>query len=128
MRVLGIDYGSKKVGVALGDTETRMASPWAIVENSGHGDVVKQIKLICEREGAERVILGVPTPLRDAALENAQVRAVRLFATDLRSLGIPVDEWEERLTSAEARHYAQPGQQDDAIAASIMLQSYLERA
>lgn len=127
MRVLGIDYGHRKVGIALGDTETRLASPWTIVENSGHGEVIKQIKLICEREGAERVVLGLPTPLRDVSLENEQVKAVRLFAGDLRSLGIPVDEWEERLTSAEARHYVQSGQEDDAVAASIMLQSYLEK-
>lgn len=126
MRVLGIDYGRRKVGIALGDTESRLASPWTIVQNAGHGETVKQIKLICEREGVERVVLGVPRPLRDVGLENEQVKAVKLFATDLRTLGIPVDEWEERLTTAEAKHYVQPGQDDDAVAASIMLQSYLD--
>ncbi|HOX22959.1 MAG TPA: Holliday junction resolvase RuvX [Elusimicrobiales bacterium] len=128
MRVLGIDYGKRKIGLALGDTESRLASPWTIIQNTSHGEVVKQVKLICERESAERVVLGLPRPLRDAELENKQVQAVRLFADDLRSLGIPVDEWDERLTSAEAQHYVQRGQDDDAVAASIMLQSYLDRS
>lgn len=127
MRVLGIDYGVKKIGIAIGDTVTKIATPWVILENQGHGESIKQIKLICEREGAERVVLGVPRMLRDATQENDQIKAIRLFEADLRSIEIPVDEADETLTSAEARHYLDGGlrQQDDAVAAAIMLESYL---
>jgi putative holliday junction resolvase len=128
MRILGIDYGAKKIGIAIGDTETKIASPWMILENQGHGESIKQIKLICERESVERVVLGVPHMLRDTTQENDQIRAIRLFEADLRSIEIPVDEADETLTSAEARHYMDAGsrQQDDAVAAAIMLQGYLE--
>ncbi|MHB8831162.1 MAG: Holliday junction resolvase RuvX [Patescibacteria group bacterium] len=130
MRLLGIDYGENKVGVALGDTETRIASPWVIIENLGHGDVIKQIKLICEREGVERVVVGIPKLLRDTSAENEQIRSIRRFADDLRKENIPVDEADEMLTSAQAQYYLHQTSskaQDDDVAASIMLQSHLDR-
>ena len=129
MRILGIDYGAKKIGIAMGDTESKIASPWMILENRGHGESIKQIKLICEREGVERVVLGMPRMLKDSTQENDQIRAIRLFESDLRSIQIPVDEADETLTSAEAQHYLDGGsrKQDDAVAASIMLQGYLDK-
>jgi len=127
MRLLGVDYGSKKIGIALGDTESNLASPWMVLENKGHGEAIKEIKLICEREGVDRVVLGMPRPLRDPQATNDQRRAVERFAADLRAHDMPVDEADEALTSAEARHYVQPGQADDAVAASIMLQAHLDK-
>ncbi|MDD2785947.1 MAG: Holliday junction resolvase RuvX [Patescibacteria group bacterium] len=130
MRLLGIDYGSKKIGVAMGDTETRIASPWTIIENNGHGEVIKQIKFICEREGVERVVLGIPKMLRDTSGENEQIRSIRRFADDLRKENIPVDEADEMMTSVQAQYYLhQTGSkaQDDDVAASIMLQSHLDK-
>jgi putative Holliday junction resolvase len=130
MRLLGIDYGERKIGVALGDTETRVASPWVIIENQGHGEVIKQIKLICEREGVERVVLGIPKMLRDTSDENEQIRSIRRFADDLRKENIPVDEENEVFTSAQAQQYMRETGykgEDDDTAAAIMLQTYLDR-
>ncbi len=130
MRLLGIDYGERKIGVAMGDTETNIASPWVIIENVGHGDAIKQIKLICEREGVERVVVGIPKLLRDTSAENEQIRSIRRFADDLRKENIPVDEADEMLTSAQAQfylHQTNSKAQDDDVAASIMLQSHLDR-
>jgi len=130
MRLLGIDYGERKIGVAMGDTETHVASPWVIIENKGHGDAIKQIKLICEREGVERVVIGIPKMLRDTSAENEQIRSIRRFIDDLRKHDIPVDEADEMLTSSQAQYYLrQTGfkAQDDDVAASIMLQSHLDK-
>ena len=130
MRLLGIDYGERKIGVALGDTETRLASPWVIVENTGHGEVIKQIKLICEREGVERVVIGIPKMLRDTSAENDQIRSIRRFADDLRKENIPVDEADEMLSTAQAQQYMRETGykgEDDDVAAAIMLQSHLDR-
>lgn len=129
MRILGIDYGDKKIGIALGDTETRIASPWMILENEGHGESIKQIKLVFENEKAERVVVGIPVSLKNPEQENEQVRSIKRFAQDLRSQNIPVDEQNEMLSSAQAAYYMhQTGSknQDDAVAAAIMLESYLE--
>ncbi len=126
MRVLGIDYGARKVGIAIGDTESRIASPWTVLENEGHGEVIKQVRLVLEREGVERVVVGVPRPLQDASKENQQVVEIRRFIQDLRANGIPVDEADETLSSAQARHYLSKGEKDDAVAASVMLQGFLD--
>lgn len=130
MRILGIDYGERKIGIALGDTETRIASPWMILENNGHGESIKQIKLICEREQVDRVLIGIPHDSRDPSQESNQAQIVRRFILDLRHIGIPVDEADESLTSAEAKHHLQAMQSkadDDAIAAAILLQAYLDK-
>ena len=130
MRLLGVDYGQKKIGIALGDTESRIASPWMILENKGHGEAIKEIRLICEREGVERVVIGIPRILRDATKENDQIRSIRRFADDLRQTGTPVDEADESMTSIQAAYYLRQinsRSEDDAIAASIMLQTYLDK-
>lgn len=130
MRLLGIDYGERKIGIALGDTESRIASPWVIIENQGHGEVIKQIKLICEREGVDRVVLGIPKMLRDMSAENDQIRSIRRFADDLRKENIPVDEENEMLSTAQAQQYMRETGykgEDDDVAAAIMLQTYLDR-
>lgn len=130
MRLLGIDYGERKVGVSMGDTESRIASPWVVIENRGHGDVIKQIKLICEREGVDRVVIGVPKMLRDPSGENEQIRSIRRFADDLRKENIPVDEADETLTTAQAQQFMRETGykgEDDDVAAAIMLQTYLDR-
>jgi len=130
MRLLGIDYGERKIGAAMGDTETCVATPWVIIENRGHGDAIKQIKLICEREGVERVVIGIPKMLRDTSAENEQIRGIRRFADDLRKEDIPVDEADEMMTTAQAQYYLhQTGSkaQDDDVAAAIMLQTHLDK-
>lgn len=130
MRLLGIDYGESKIGVAMGDTETRVATPWVIIENRGHGEAIKQIKLICEREGVGRVVIGIPKMLRDTSAENEQIRGIRRFADDLRKEDIPVDEADEMMTTAQAQYYLQQTgskAQDDDVAAAIMLQTHLDR-
>jgi putative Holliday junction resolvase len=130
MRILGIDYGERKVGIALGDTESRIASPWMILDNEGHGEVIKQIKLIVENEDVERVVIGIPQDTRDLSQESKQAGVVRTFISDLRSSGIPVDEVNEMLTTAEAQHSLKASgskAEDDAIAAAILLQSYLDK-
>ncbi|MFA6447050.1 MAG: Holliday junction resolvase RuvX [Patescibacteria group bacterium] len=131
MRILGVDYGESKIGIALGDTETRIASPWMILENQGHGESIKQIKLIFENEKAERIVVGIPVSLKNPGQENEQVRTIKRFIADLRTQNIPVDEQNEMLSSAQAAYYMhQTGSknQDDAVAASIMLEAYLQRA
>jgi putative Holliday junction resolvase len=130
MRILGIDYGERKVGVALGDTETRIASPWMILDNQGHGELIKQIKLVVENEGVERVVIGIPRDTRDLSQDSKQADAVRIFIFDLRTSNIPVDEVNEMLTTAEAQHSMHASgsrAEDDAVAAAIILQSYLDK-
>jgi putative Holliday junction resolvase len=141
MRVLGIDYGSKRVGVALGDTETRIANAWEVVLNdSGMEALAMKIVDIAGQEQVEKIIVGIPRPLKDASFENDQVREIRGFILALKEAGLDVVEWDEALTSkvaaqqeqesrpltAAGRPSSKGGKRDD-LAAAVILQNWLDR-
>lgn len=129
MRVIGLDYGSRRVGVALGDTETRLASPWAVIASSDYDEVTRKIQELVARERIDRVVVGVPKPLRGGDAENTQVKACRAFIERLRSVGLVVEEMNEVLTSrlaaAQMIERGEKGKRDDLAAAAI-LQSWLD--
>jgi putative holliday junction resolvase len=130
MRVLGIDYGSKRVGLALGDTDSRVASPWGHLPNEGVLDLVARIHEIVKRDEVETIVVGIPRPLRDSSLENDQVQEIRNFITSLSGLGVSVVESDETLTSQlAARQALEMGEREkrDDLAAAAILQSWLDR-
>ncbi|OGL73569.1 hypothetical protein A3D73_03155, partial [Candidatus Uhrbacteria bacterium RIFCSPHIGHO2_02_FULL_60_44] len=123
MRALGIDYGSKRVGVALGDTDSKVASPWGVVPNEGALALVARLKEIVDRDEVKTIIVGIPRPLRDTSAENEQVRAVRMFIESLKGLGVDVVEADETLTSRlaakQAEEMGEREKRDDLAAAAI---------
>ena len=129
MRVLGIDYGSKRIGIALGDTETRIATPWEVLLNDGRLNILKAIHEITVRESVDKVVVGIPHPLKDQAHENDQVKEVRLFIKDLEAQGAVVEEADETLSSKLAAgqmvERGEKGKRDDLAAAAI-LQGWLD--
>ncbi|OGL79239.1 hypothetical protein A3E39_00465 [Candidatus Uhrbacteria bacterium RIFCSPHIGHO2_12_FULL_60_25] len=129
MRALGIDYGSKRVGVALGDTDSKVASPWGVVPNEGALALVARLKEIVDRDEVKTIIVGIPRPLRDTSAENEQVRAVRMFIESLKGLGVDVVEADETLTSRLAAKQAEEmGEREkrDDLAAAAILQTWLD--
>lgn len=131
MRVLGIDYGSKRVGVALGDTETKIASPWTVFTGDSRLDVLRKIHELAGREHIDTIVVGVPHPLGDRGLENEQVKETKLFIKDLEAQGVPVVEEDEalssRLAASQMQDRGEKGKRDDLAAANI-LQTWLDRA
>lgn len=129
MRYIGIDYGSKKVGIALSDEEGMMGFPYATLTNSA-GLVDELAKLIAERQvGA--VVMGESRNF--SGEDNPVAQEARGFAARLTKLtGILVHFEPETYTTQEARRYPDgtrmPGSPDvDAAAAALILTSYLER-
>lgn len=130
MRVLGIDYGEKRVGIALGDTESNVASPWGTLTNEGALPLVAKIHEIVTRDLVEAIVVGIPRPLRDSSKENDQVREVRKFIAGLEGLGVPVHEEDETLTSRiAARQAEEMGEREkrDDLAAAAILQTWLDK-
>lgn len=130
MRLLGIDYGSARVGVALGDTETRIASPWRVIHNGDVEETIDRIGEIARQERVEGLVLGVPHPLGDPTRETDQAKEIREFATKLARLKLPIEEADESLTSALAKQQAaEMGEykKRDDLAAAAILQMYLDR-
>jgi putative Holliday junction resolvase len=119
MRYLGIDYGRKRIGVAVSDPDGRMAFPHSTVRTP------EEAAAIAKREGVGAVVIGLPIPFR--AQPSAQTRAVRAFAARLkRALQLPMAFENEVFTTKLAERHT-PEENADASAAALILQSYLDR-
>ena len=130
MRVaLALDVGEKRIGLAWGDDQVKLASPYGIVEMGEN--VVAEIANIAEKLKAEVLVLGLPRNSKGE--ETQQSLYVRDFAKKLEVLGLPIVFQDESLTSVEAEKNAQSsknyqaGQPIDDIAASLILSDYLEK-
>lgn len=133
-RLLAIDYGSKRVGLAISDADGRVATPLATLARKDDRGVAREIARIVAREGVAGLVLGEPRRLdgtRGDAAERVDRFARRLAATT----GLPVERVDEALTSVEAKRRlraagvdpaADPGRVD-AVAAQILLQEVLDR-
>lgn len=129
MRLLGLDYGSARIGVAMGDDVTKVATPWQVMANTDLEDVFLQLHELLAREGVERIVVGIPRPLADQTRETDQAKEIRRFIDRLRADGFDVVEQNETLTSKIAadqmKEMGQRGKRDDLAAAAI-LQAYLD--
>jgi putative Holliday junction resolvase len=129
MRHLGIDYGTKKVGLALSDEGGNMGFPHAIVPRDGR--LIDEVLALIERKGVEKVVMGESRNF--AGGENPVAKEAKEFALLIeRRSGIPVAFEPETLTTQEARRdfegIRMPGSPAvDASAAALILTSYLSR-
>ena len=120
MRYLGIDYGTKRIGVAVSDEEGRIAFPFTTIE-AGRGAPSAVYALVKEK-GASAVVVGESRNFKDEP--NTVQEDIAQFKKDLEELaGVPVYYEREFMTSALA---ARSGG-DDSSAAALILQSYLDR-
>ncbi len=127
MRLLGIDYGKKRVGIALSDDKGLMAFPKAVLPNDNF--LMRDLKELIVGHGVDTVVVGES---KDYAMkDNAIMAKVRGFVAELeRELDIKVVYETELLTSHQAAHTGHTlGKTDmiDASAASIILQSYIDK-
>ena len=119
MRYLGIDYGSKRIGIAVSDEGGIIAFPRAAVKTAD--DVVKTIGL----EKIGKVIVGLP--MGAGGQETAQTKIVRAFAAALgKAVSLPIEFENEVLTTKIAERHS-PRKAVDASAAALILQSYLDK-
>ena len=129
MRILGIDFGDVRIGLALGDSETRLASPLDVLVVKNEEQVIRDLLDLIQQERIEKVVIGIPHSLRDRA-RSEQAKHTMDFAEKLREAGIDVVEEDETMTSKLAAHQATEaglkGKRDDLAAAAI-LQSYLDK-
>ncbi len=124
MRYLGVDYGAKRIGLALSDPEGRIAMPFKTVTNVK--TALAEIAAIVKKGGAQKIVVGLPITFSGGASE--QTKAVEEFAEKLRDIvGVPVDFENELLTTKMAERSGIPRQKIDMAAAAIILQSYLDK-
>lgn len=127
MSILGIDYGDKKIGLAK--SAGNLAVPFMILENKGNDFVLKKIKEVCESEGIDAIVVGVPTSLAGGK-ESNQHKKVLNFITQLAALKIKIIQEDERLSTRMAHNISKDIKNrgdDDATSAMLILQSYLDK-
>lgn len=124
MRYLGIDYGSKRVGVAISDSTLAFANPLAVLKNDSF--LVSEIQKICKEKVVTGVVVGDSKDFDFK--DNYIMKEIKPFVENLKKvLGIPVYMHPEFLTSREAEHIQGRGEMLDASAAALILKSYLEK-
>ena len=139
MRVVGVDLGQRRIGLALSDRSKTLATPWRTVRGAGSvlevaGRVVALLRALGEDDdGLAGIVVGLPVHLDGRPHEHAvRIRAIA-EALEQRT-GLPVTLQDERLTSVEAERRLALRERDwrkrkarlDAAAAAIMLQDYLD--
>lgn len=129
MRILGIDYGDKKIGLAFGDSDARVAVPLDVVSNAGD----ETIRVFSERvksENIDVIVVGVPLSV-GGHHGPQQLEKTREFIRALKSsVAIPVEEVDESYTTAESiRLQKEEGSkaQEDALAAMLIVREFLEK-
>jgi len=133
-RILAIDYGRKRIGLALSDELQLTAQPLLVMRRANRRDDLRRLRDICRKEGVARILVGHPLHITGEAGEMAE-EAARFAARLRKELGIAVDLVDERLTSWEAGQImaeVRSGRQRkdlslDDVAAAIFLREYLER-
>ncbi len=124
MRYLGIDYGTKRVGIAVSDDGGTMAFPYGIIENDK--GLVGEIKAVCTQEHIEHIIIGESLNYQNE--RNIVMEKIDEFIAELREVvAIPIILEREFLSTQQARFFQTDSKHVDDSAAAIILQSYLEK-
>lgn len=133
-RYLGIDYGARRVGLAVGDSDGSIAAPVALVQSSGDiDDLCSRIRSFADDYDVDAFVVGLPLNMDDS--EGPQAKLCRRFGQALQQLtGRTVHYFDERLTSLSADDHLVDAQltrgkkkaRRDAVAAQLMLQSFLD--
>ena len=133
MRILGIDYGEKRIGRAVSDPLGMMAHQLEIITVKSDEDAIAQLRKIAEEREADRLVVGLPINMNGT--EGPQALAAREFAEKLKNaLGLPVEMQDERLTTGRAERAMldadmtrkRRGLRRDRMAAQFLLQTYLD--
>lgn len=123
MKVLALDYGAARTGVAVSDATGTIARPLGVVERAASADGLTRIREVVHDEAADLVVVGLPLTLRGE--RGSQAVETDAFVAALRDvLDVPVETYDERFTTSLAA--AAPGEApEDARAAAHLLESYL---
>jgi putative Holliday junction resolvase len=146
--ILAVDYGRARMGLALADSESRMAQPLSTLERINRNEDMRRLRELVHEHGVKQIVVGLPLRLDGTRGEMAE--EVERFAQRMRKqIGVPVEMVDERLTSWEAErlleevqgrfmrdeklHGARKPKKTqakmtvDAVAAAVILKEYLER-
>ena len=133
MRILAIDHGSKRMGIAISDELKMIAQPWDFIPADPFADFISKLKDLLREKEVELIVVGMPRNM-DGTYGEAATK-VREFVQVLKeATPVPIRTWDERLTSAQANRMlvqanvrrGERKEKVDKTAAAILLQSFLD--
>jgi putative Holliday junction resolvase len=126
MKVLALDYGRARTGLAVSDATGTLARPLGVVERVGSDAGMRRLLDRIDQEQPERLVVGLPLTLRGE--QGEQARETLAFVERLRSrCPLPIETYDERFTTTLAGRSAGSRHGDDALAAAHLLEGYLTR-
>ena len=133
MRILALDHGTKRIGIALSDELKMIAQPMEFVPTDPIAEFFVRLKEIIREKEVELILIGMPRNM-DGSYGPATLKVQEFIAVLKDKVAVPIKTWDERLTSAQAQRFLIEGgvrradrkQKVDKTAAAILLQSYLD--
>jgi putative Holliday junction resolvase len=133
MRVLAIDHGTKRMGIAISDELKMIAQPLEYIPAEPFAKFLERLKEILREKEVELIVVGLPRNM-DGSYGPAALKVQEFVAALKTALTLPIQMWDERLTSAQANRFllqgnvrrAQRKEKVDKTAAAILLQAYLD--
>ena len=124
MKVLALDYGAARTGVAISDATGTLARPLTVIESAWSESGLRTLVELVAAQGAERIVVGLPLTLRGD--HGAQADETAEFVAALRAVvDVPVESFDERFTTTLAASGPSARAPEDARAAAHLLESYL---
>jgi len=133
MRILALDHGSKRIGVAISDELKMIAQPVQFIPAEPFAEFLACLKELLREKEVELIVVGMPRNM-DGSYGPAALKVQDFVAALKNVITIPIQSWDERLTSVQANRFLIEGnvrrhkrkQKVDQMAAAILLQSYLD--
>lgn len=133
MRILGIDFGEKRIGLALSDPLGFTAQSMDTLNRQNKNQVLRELSALCKARGVGEVVIGLPVNM-DGSIGPKAKEVLDFIPKMESSLGVPVKTWDERLSSRQVdRLMTEEGlsrrkqrAKSDGLAAILILQNYLE--
>ena len=132
MRIMGIDYGDARTGIAISDLTGTLVGETTVISHWDPEEVARQIAKLAKDRGVEKLVVGLPKNMNGT--EGPRAQLCREFAAKLEALtGLPAVLWDERRTTVDAHRILSEQnvrgkkrkQVVDAVAASLILEGYL---
>ena len=132
-RILGVDLGEKRIGLALTDPGRTFASPLATIPFESERKTAERLAALCREHGAELVVVGLP--LRDDGIEGENCARTRRIVERLVDLGVAAEPWDESWSTRDAADAmvgagggkAATRRRIDQVAAALILRDWLEQ-
>jgi len=133
MRILALDHGTKRIGVAVSDELKIIATPLEFIPAEPFAAFLERLKQILQDKEVELVLIGMPRNM-DGSYGPAALKVQEFVAVLRAAITVPIQTWDERLTSALANRFLLQGnvrreerkQKVDKMAAALLLQSWLD--